>query len=305
MMDINENPAIEQIQETFFNEKEVSLYILREDLNHSHISGNKWYKLKYNIEEAKKQGKDTLLTFGGAYSNHIYAVAAAGKIFNLNTIGIIRGEEHLPLNPTLSFAKEQGMAIHYLDRTSYRKKNSPELLDFLKNQFGDFYLLPEGGTNSLAVKGCSEIIKHININFDYICCPCGTGGTLAGLISGLNGKSFALGFAVLKGASFLKENVDSLLGYEGKPLLKNWDINLGYHIGGYAKINKELLDFTANFSLTHKIPIEPIYTGKMLYGIYDLIKQGHFKKGSKIIAVHTGGLQGLKGMISKIRFFKA
>lgn len=305
MMDINENPAIEQIQETFLTENEVSLYILREDLNHTHISGNKWYKLKYNIEEAKKHGEDTLLTFGGAYSNHIYAVAAAGKIFNLKTIGIIRGEEHLPLNPTLSFAKEQGMTIHYLDRTSYRRKNSPEILDFLKNKFGDFYLLPEGGTNSLAVKGCSEIINHININFDYVCCPCGTGGTLAGLISGLGGKSFALGFAVLKGASFLRENVKSLLASTGTPLLNNWDINLDYHFGGYAKINKQLLDFTANFSLTHKIPIEPIYTGKILYGIYDLIKQGYFKKGSKIIAVHTGGLQGLKGMISKIRFFSA
>lgn len=305
MVHINENPAIERIQETILTEKEVSLYILREDLNHSYISGNKWYKLKYNIEEAKKQGKDTLLTFGGAYSNHIYAVAAAGKIFNLNTIGIIRGEEHLPLNPTLSFAKQQGMMIEYLDRTTYRKKDSPELLDLLKNKFGDYYLLPEGGTNSLAVKGCSEIINHININFDYVCCPSGTGGTLAGLISGLNGKSFALGFAVLKGASFLKENVRSLFATTGKPILNNWDINLDYHFGGYAKIKKELLDFAANFSLTHKIPIEPIYTGKMLYGIYDLIKQGYFKKGSKIIAVHTGGLQGLKGMISKIRFFSA
>ena len=260
------------------------------------MSGNKWHKLKYNIQEAKKQGKDTLLTFGGAYSNHIYAVAAAGKIFNYKSIGIIRGEEHLPLNPTLTFAKEKGMELHYLDRTSYRKKNSPEIINHLQNMFGDFYLVPEGGTNKLAVKGCSEIISKINIDFDYICCPCGTGGTLAGLISGLNEDKSALGFAVLKGASFLKENVSSLLKNLGDSAPLNWDINLDYHFGGYARMNSVLLDFVNRFTSHTKIPIEPIYTGKMLFGIYDLASKGFFKEGSQIIALHTGGLQGLKGL---------
>lgn len=272
------------------------MFIKREDLNHHLISGNKWHKLKYNINEARKQNKHTLLTFGGAYSNHIYAVAGAGRIFGFKTIGVIRGEEHLPLNPTLSFAKENGMQLHYLDRASYRKKINPEIINLLQKMFGDFYLLPEGGTNELAVKGCSEIIDKIDVDFDFICCPCGTGGTLAGLISGLNGNKFALGFSVLKGASFLKENVADLIQSFNDNTCSNWDIILKYHFGGYAKVNQKLLDFVYNFSTRTKIPIEPIYTGKMLFGIYDLLSKGFFNEGSRIVAIHTGGLQGLKGL---------
>lgn len=260
------------------------------------MSGNKWHKLKYNLKEVQKLKKNTLLTFGGAFSNHIYAVAAAGKIFNFNTIGIIRGEEHLPLNPTLSFAKDNGMQFHYIDRSTYRKKNSDEVINNLINKFGDFYLLPEGGTNELAVRGCSDIINNIKIDFDYICCPCGTGGTLAGLISGLNGKKFALGFAVLKGASFLKTTVSNLISNKNVNDFHNWDINLDYHFGGYARIDEPLLEFISQFTNRSKIPIEPIYTGKMLFGIYDLISKGYFKEGCRIIALHTGGLQGLRGL---------
>lgn len=296
---INENTPLEEVNDSFLKERKISMLIKREDLNHPQMSGNKWYKLKYNIREAKRQGKDTLLTFGGAYSNHIYAVAAAGKIFKFNTIGIIRGEEHNPLNPTLTFAKEKGMNLHYLDRGSYRKKNSTEILDDLIKKFGNFYLLPEGGTNEFAVKGCSEIITKINIDYDYICCPCGTGGTLTGLIVGLKREKIALGFAVLKGASFLNDNVNSLLKSVSKPSPKNWDINLDYHFGGYAKFNNELLEFMKRFSLHTGIPIEPIYTGKMLFGIYDLIANGFFKQNSRIIAIHTGGLQGLNSIKHK------
>lgn len=280
-------------------ERKISLFIKREDLNHPFISGNKWHKLKYNLQEAQKQGKNTLLTFGGAYSNHIYAVAAAGKIFSFKTIGVIRGEEHLPLNPTISFARDSGMQIYYLDRSSYRKKNSAEIINQLKNYFGNFYLLPEGGTNKLAVKGCSNIIDKIEVDFEYICCPCGTGGTLAGLISGLNGIKFALGFAVLKGASFLKEKVTALIQSQNENIYHNWDINLDYHFGGYAKVDKRLLDFVYKFSARTNIPIEPIYTGKMLYGIYDLVTKGFFNEGNRIIAIHTGGLQGLKGLAER------
>ena len=272
------------------------MFIKREDLIHSQITGNKWYKLKYNIEAARNQGKDKLLTFGGAYSNHIYAVASAGKIFNFDTIGIIRGKEHNPLNSTLSYAKEAGMEIYYLDRTSYRKKNTPEIINHLQKFWGDFYLIPEGGTNEYAVQGCPEIVSKINTDFDYVCCPCGTGGTLAGLIAGLNGNKFALGFAVLKGASFLKENVNSLLRSFNGTSLNNWEINLDYHFGGYTRINKKLLNFVERFTTITKVPIEPIYTGKMLFGIYDLVLKGFFKEGRKIIVIHTGGLQGLSGL---------
>ena len=298
---IIENTPLEEVKDPLLKERKISLFIKREDLNHPDLSGNKWHKLKYNLQEARKQGKKTLLTFGGAYSNHIYAAAAAGKIFNLNTIGIIRGEEHLPLNPTLSFAKDNGMKLYYLDRTSYRQKNSPEIINHLQEKFGDFYLLPEGGTNEFAVKGCSEIIGKINIDFDYVCCPCGTGGTLAGLISGLNGKNFALGFAVLKGVSFLKENVNSLLKNCSSDSFQKWDINLDYHFGGYAKMDSVLLDFVKSFTSLTKIPIEPIYTGKMLFGIYDLASKGYFQEGNVILAIHTGGMQGLKGLSSRIK----
>jgi len=299
IIDKAKNTPIEEVNDPFLKERNISLFIKREDLNHPHISGNKWHKLKYNLLEAREQDKNVLLTFGGAYSNHIYSVAAAGKIFGFKTIGIIRGEEHLPLNPTLSFAKENGMQLYYLDRPLYREKNSSEILKHFQNTFGDFYLLPEGGTNELAVKGCGEIIDSINVEFDYLCCPCGTGGTLTGLISGLRGKNFVLGFAVLKGASSLKNNVSNLLQAVEANNYKNWDINLDYHFGGYAKVNKQLFTFVDEFFKLTKIPIEPIYTGKMLFGIYDLISNGYFKKGSQIIALHTGGLQGLKWLREK------
>ena len=298
---INENTPIERVNDPFITERKITLWIKREELNHPFMSGNKWHKLKYNLQEAQNQGKKTLLTFGGAYSNHIYAVSAAGKIFNFNTIGIIRGEEHLPLNPTLEFAQENGMTLHYMNREKYRKKDSLEILNELKKTFGDFYFLPEGGTNQLAVKGCSEIIDSLQEDYDYICCPCGTGGTLAGLVSGLKGKKFALGFAVLKGAGFLKENVASLVQNTDKFNYYNWDINLDYHFGGYAKFDKQLLNFVYSFSSQNKIPIEPIYSGKMLFGIYELVSRGFFKEGSIIIAIHTGGLQGLKGLSERIK----
>ncbi len=265
----------------------------REDLNHTVVSGNKWRKLKYNLQEAKRLGHDTLLSFGGAFSNHIYALAGVGQEFGFKTIGVIRGEEHLPLNSTLSFAQQCGMRIHYLDRTVYRQKAQPEILDFLKDLFGDYYLIPEGGTNQLAVRGCAEIIDEIEIDYDILCCPVGTGGTITGLISGLAGNCHALGFSALKG-DFLNAEVRELLK-TGENNFSNWTINTDYHFGGYAKIKLELVDFILAFEKTHSLPIEPIYTAKMFYGIFDLIKKDYFQKGTTIVAIHTGGLQGNNG----------
>jgi 1-aminocyclopropane-1-carboxylate deaminase len=281
-----------------------NLLVKREDLNHPQLSGNKWHKLKYNVIEAKKRGYDKILTFGGAYSNHIYAVAAAGEIFEFDTIGIIRGEEHLPLNPTLMFAESKGMNIHYMDRNSYREKNSPENLKKLKKTFGKFYLIPEGGTNKLAVKGASEIISGTNESFDYICCACGTGGTLAGLITGLNGNKNALGFSVLKGGNFLIQEVERLVYETTGKKYNNWNINPDYHFGGYAKIDLNLIGFVERFQKINDILVEPIYTGKLLYGIYDFIFKGFFKKGQTILVIHTGGLQGLEGMNNRIEKLK-
>jgi 1-aminocyclopropane-1-carboxylate deaminase len=293
-----------KVDSPFLADVGIDLFVKREDMIHPHLSGNKYYKLKYNLEEAKNNGYKTLLTFGGAYSNHIYATAAAGKIFKFKTIGVIRGEEHRILNPTLSFAKECGMELCYIDRNTYRNKTSADVIKLLVEEYGRFYLIPEGGSNVFAVKGCTEIINSIENDFDYVCCAVGTGGTLAGLAAGLNGSRKVLGFSILKGADFLNERVRMLLkSYSGKEL-KNWRINFDYHFGGYAKFNLKLINFIENFTRRVNIPIEPIYTGKMLYGIFDLVKNGFFPSGTRIIAIHTGGLQGLRGLSDIINRIK-
>ncbi|WP_245576526.1 1-aminocyclopropane-1-carboxylate deaminase/D-cysteine desulfhydrase [Flexithrix dorotheae] len=269
----------------------VNLYVKREDLIHPTVSGNKWRKLKYNLEQARKEGFDQILTYGGAYSNHIYATASAGKLFDIKSIGVIRGEPHEPLNDTLSFAKSCGMRLHYMDREKYRQKNLASVIGELKERFGKFYLIPEGGSNALAVKGCAEIVADIDQDFDYICCACGTGGTLAGIIAGLHHQKKALGFAALKGAGFLKDEVSNLILLYNQTIYKNWDINMDYHFGGYAKSGSDLQEFMKKFEKHNKIPLEFIYTGKMMFGIYDLIKKGFFKSGETIIAIHTGGIR--------------
>lgn len=298
---LNNPPTpLQKLNNNFFNNSGIELFIKRLDLTHPEISGNKLFKLKYNLLEANKNKYDTLLTFGGAYSNHIYATAAAGKLFGFKTIGVIRGEEHLPLNPTLTFAKACGMRFTYLDRTSYRDKYNTELLSSLKAKYGDFYLIPEGGTNLLAVQGCNEILDDINISFDYICTASGTGGTLAGLITGLKNNQTALGFSVLKGGDFLRNEIVNLLKMLKFTNNKNWQLITNYHFGGYAKITKELMGFISGFENQNGIRLEPIYSGKMLFGIYDMIKKDYFPKGSKIIALHNGGLQGLEGLKQKL-----
>ena len=290
---------LQLITEPLLLEKKVTLYLKREDFLHPHISGNKWRKLKYNLQEAKNQQKNTLLTFGGAYSNHIAAVAAAGQEFNFKTIGFIRGELHEPLNPTLAFAQNCGMQLHYLDRTTYRQKQGADFQENLKNQYPSAYLLPEGGTNLLAVKGCTEIISDSNIPFDYICCAAGTGGTLAGIIAGLQGRGQVLGFPALKGGEFLKKGIVNLVKEFNDQEYQNWQLITEFHFGGYAKVKPELLTFIKAFKENHQIQLEPIYTGKMLYGIFDLLRHDYFKPGSTVIAIHTGGLQGLVGFTER------
>jgi 1-aminocyclopropane-1-carboxylate deaminase len=281
-------------------ERKVQLWVKREDLVHPAISGNKWRKLKYNLQEARQQQHHTLLTFGGAYSNHLAAVAAAGQEFGFSTIGLVRGEEHLPLNPTLRFAHSCGMRLYYLDRETYRQKSEPAFLATLPELYGPAYVLPEGGTNLLAVRGCAEIIADINIPFDVICCACGTGGTLAGLIAGMAGERQVIGFPALKGGDFLAAEIAALVeAYARKPY-NNWHLETAYPFGGYARFTPELLSFIQDFRQQHQIQLEPVYTGKMLYGLFDLVRQGYFAPGSTVVAVHTGGLQGLEGFRERL-----
>lgn len=253
----------------------VRLLLKRDDLIHPELTGNKWRKLKYNLP--MRAGRD-VLTFGGAYSNHVRAVAAAGRMYGFGTVGVIRGEEHLPLNPTLAFAVACGMRLMYVDRTRYRDKPVPP---------GDFFVLPEGGSNAAAVKGCAEIATEIATPFDVICCSCGTGGTLAGIAAGLGAGQEAIGFSALKGGAFLVDVVRGLQRAAGT-VTENWSIETEFHCGGYARGTPELMEFIADFRDRHGVTLESTYVAKMVYGIYALIARGRFAAGTVIVAVVTG-----------------
>lgn len=287
---------LQQIHSERWNKKNIQLWIKRDDLTHPHVQGNKWRKLKYNLIEAKQLGKKYLLTFGGAYSNHLYATAAAGSLFDFKTIGIVRGEKISPLNSTLSFAEKNGMQLIFTDRQSYRLKE--KLLPQLDIPLAECYVLPEGGTNELAMKGChelgEEILNQMETTPDYVCLSCGTGGTAAGIVASQKQDTHVIGFSALKG-DFLKKEVQQLLDNFSPKKNHNYSIQTDYHFGGYAKHTPPLLDFINDFKNEFQIQLEPIYTGKMFYGIFDLIEQGYFSEGSKIVAIHTGGLQGLDG----------
>jgi 1-aminocyclopropane-1-carboxylate deaminase len=271
---------------------EISLYIKREDLLHPYISGNKFRKLKYNLAEAKNLKKDTLLTFGGAFSNHILAVAAAGNEYGFKTIGVIRGEElreQISDNPTLAKAQEFGMVFDFVSRENYRNKTNSNFILNLKQKFGDFYLIPEGGTNEFAVKGCEEILVKTDVEFDFICCAVGTGGTISGLINSSKDCQKVLGFPALKG-DFLQEDIRKFAQKD------NWELITDYHFGGYAKTDDKLIHFINDFYQKYKIPLDPVYTSKMTFGVMDLIEKDYFLPKSKILLIHTGGLQGVSGM---------
>ena len=277
-------------------ENGVSVFLKREDLLHPQVSGNKFRKLKYNLKNAIFGGYSKIITFGGAYSNHIAATAAAGNLHNLETVGVIRGEElgkdlqkTLQENPTLKFAASCGMQFEFLSREDYRKKDTVEIRKKLQENFGSFYLVPEGGTNALAIKGCEEILTEEDRAFDIICCPVGTGGTISGIINSSSEDQNILGFPALKG-NFLTSEVERFT------TKNNWELAIDYHFGGYAKVNKDLVDFINNFKAEYNISLDPVYTGKMMYGIMDLIGKGYFSQNTRILAVHTGGLQGISGM---------
>ena len=290
------SPSLQPIHDVFIKNSGVNLVVLRIDLMHPTIGGNKLFKLKYNLEEAKKQNLKTLLTFGGAFSNHIAATAAAGKEVGLKTIGIIRGEEHQELNPTLRFAVDNGMQLKFISREHYRNKNSNEFIDSLNQQFKNFYLIPEGGSNDLGVKGCKEIIQTVGIDFDHVCCACGTGATMAGITLSLKKGQEAIGFQVLKAEGYIQQEVTKWLQqFDRSASSPGWDIKEGYHFGGYAKISPELINFIDRFEKNNGIPLDNIYTGKMMFGIYDLVQKGVIKKGKTVVAIHTGGLQGNVG----------
>lgn len=298
VLKINFDPSpITRLGSPSLDKFQVQLLVKRDDLlqptGDHRFCGNKVRKLKYNLQAARAEGFDQLLTFGGAFSNHIAAVASAGRIYGFQTIGVIRGEPHLPLNPTLAQAKADGMKLHYLDRATYRQKSSSAVLDQLSAIFGKSYVLPEGGTNALALEGCTELAMEIKHQLDgwpdYLAAAFGTGGTLAGLIRACAGESQVLGVSSLKG-NWMSKEITKLLGKDHQ--FQNWQIFNQYHFGGYAKFPTELQNFTRKFEDTHGIKLDPIYTSKLFYGIMDQISHGFFPNGAKIVIVHSGGMQG-------------
>ena len=275
----------------------ITMAIKREDSLHPIVSGNKLRKLKYNILHAKEQGYHTLLTYGGAYSNHVAAVAAVGELCGMNTIGVIRGEEvqqSYGSNPTLALAERKGMQLHFVSRTQFRLKESDAFQRLLRDSYGNFFSLPEGGTNALAVKGCAEILTEADAAYDFICTAVGTGGTLAGLVQASKDHQRVVGYSVL-GGTFQQEMVQRFTAKA------NYTVKDLYNFGGYAKIDTELIRFMNNFREQTGILLDPVYTGKLLYGIIADCKKNVFPENSRILAIHTGGIQGIEPMNQKLK----
>lgn len=277
----------------------VTLNVLRLDKIHPLLSGNKWYKLKYNLLEFQQKPKLPILSFGGAYSNHLYALAAAGKILGMKTIGVVRGELPGTLNPVLTFAKEQGMTLHSVSRSDYRRKQQPAFLEELRDKYGEFHLLPEGGSNALAIKGCEEIASLLSWSEAdakrLVALCCGTGTTMAGLVSGLakgpaEEAPEVLGIGVLKADGYLETEISEQLATVENANLIDWRVDDSYHCGGYGRSNAALDAFLLRFEKLSKIPIEPVYTGKLFFALFDLIEKGAIPSGTEVLAIHTGGI---------------
>lgn len=292
-------PPIEPLRCELLRRSNVSMNVLRLDKCHALLSGNKWYKLKYNLLDFQQQQDLPILSFGGAYSNHLHALAAAGKLLGMRTIGVVRGEMPEPLNPVLAFAREQGMTLLPVTRGDYRRKQDADFLEDLRGRFGDFHLLPEGGSNSLAIKGCEEIASLLprqdTNSKRLVALCCGTGTTMAGVISGLSKMRSAsapevLGISVLKADGYLQSEIMSQLKAYGCANSIAWRVDDDHHCGGYARTNTALQAFLSEFAGFSDLPLEPVYTGKLFYALFDLIAKGVISPGTEIVAIHSGGI---------------
>lgn len=289
-MDFPINSPIQKIEDAVFTNQKIALYLKRDDLIHPLISGNKWRKLKYLLEDARLRHKTHLVTFGGAFSNHLLATAAAGATFGFRTTGFVRGEE--VQNDILFMCSLLGMQLIFTDRKLYQHKQELFLKHFAADP--EAYFVDEGGASALAALGCSELVNEISEEYDHLFCACGTGTTAAGILNGLAAKNLPTTFhavPVLKNADWMRQEIE-------KYLLKEvlFEVQTAYGFGGYAKTRPELLDFIKRFIAATGILIDPVYTGKMLFAIYDLAQKKYFLPGAKILAVHTGGTFGLLGM---------
>ena len=280
------------------NVADIKVFAKRDDLIDKEISGNKWRKLKHNIIASDGL---PLLTFGGAFSNHIAATAAVCYRLERKSFGVIRGERTQPLNNTLQQAEDYGMQLHFISRSDYRLKNKTDYIESLYEKLGDFFLVPEGGANANGVLGSRDIIKEIDQPFDYMVSAMGTGATFAGMLTASDSQQKQIGIPVLKNGGFLNEVVNSMVKDYYNEFLQpktkgRFEIITDYHFGGYARISDGLINFIRYFNKQHNIKTDPVYSGKSAYALYDLIKKNYFKRGSKIIWLHCGGLQGIEGI---------
>ena len=288
--------SVEELKTPFLDLQKIRIFIKREDLNDPLLQGNKFRKLKYNLMTARDVGADTLLTYGGAYSNHIFATAVAGKRFGFKTIGIIRGDElNANSNSTLKAAAYFGMTLVFLPRNEFSDFKSH--LTFPAYLNGKVYILPEGGTNGAAIRGCAEIIKDIIIPYDILCTPIGTGGTMVGLLKGLAGQQEVWGFSALNG-NWIDAQINALLHQENIQFT-NFKIFSENYFGGFGKFNLELINFIKWFHNEKKVTLDPIYTGKMCFRLWEMLKNKQIARGSTIVLLHTGGLQGIRGFNQK------
>ncbi len=287
---------IQKVDDTLLQQAGVELWLKRDDLIHPVISGNKWRKLKYILNHALHKKMHTIISMGGPWSNHLHALAYAGKQLGLTTKAFVRGEKPDVLSPTLRDVLAWGMEIHFVSRHYYRELRQYRQFDSLPDLIPGEYWLPEGGASPLALQGVHEIVTEIPVQYDSLAVAVGTGTTLAGLIAASNHDTQIVGIAALKGAAFLDDDVKRLIAPEEKA---NWKILLDYHAGGFARTTPALLAFIQQFEAQQRIPLDRVYNAKMLYALYDQIQQGLFPRGSRIVAIHTGGLQGMRTMTSR------
>lgn len=285
---INE-PALSKLSNDFVGKKNLEIFMLRFDEIHPVISGNKLFKLIYFLEEAKKSGRKKIITFGGAYSNHLAATAFACKELKIKSVGIVRGEKPKALSPTLLFCVENEMQLEFISRDSYKKINEKEFLKEIENKYGEHTLIPEGGFSIKGKEGAALIHRYFAAKtFTHVCLPVGTATTFAGLVDSNKNETEIMGFSVLKNLNDIEKKFKEL---KVDPQ-KKYSFIGDYHFGGYAKKNKELLSFMKSFFQENKIELDFVYTAKMMFGVKDLIQKNYFPEGSKILCIHTGGLQG-------------
>ncbi len=295
--------TLTRLVDPLLQQQHIELWVKRDDLLHPVISGNKWRKLKFILDHALQQNTAKIISMGGAYSNHLHALAFAGKLLGLETVAFIRGEKPGKFSSTLRDIQNWGMDLEFISRSDYRELRNYKDHDSLPGLKAGEYWIPEGGATTLALQGVGEIVDEIRIDYDVLCAPCGTGATLAGLIAAAPDSTQILGIAALKGAGFLVDDVRKLLpddteaNWPSTPEPPGWQINLDYHFGGFAKSTEQLRTFIGHFEDRHSIILDPVYTGKMLFALFDLIKQGYFNAGQRIVTLHTGGLQGKRQLV--------